>query len=175
MKTEPARRRAFLSLGSNSGDRAAYLAIARDALSVLPRTLLVAASRLYETEPQQFAAQRDFLNQVVCIETGLDPSSLLAAVQAIEAEAGRVRGVRFGPRTLDIDILLYEGIESEAPELTIPHPRMTQRAFVMVPLSEIWGCRRGMRDLPVQMLARTTSEAQRVRPILASGTATTGR
>lgn len=156
-------RRAFLSMGSNLGNRVAYLEGARAALSGLPGTALVAASHVYETAPQDLAGQPEYLNQVVCLETDLEPHQLLAAAQAIEAEFGRVREVRFGPRTLDIDILLVENVESEDRDLAIPHPRMTQRAFVMVPLSEIWAWARGMPDLEVAALARSLAFRQPVR------------
>jgi 2-amino-4-hydroxy-6-hydroxymethyldihydropteridine diphosphokinase len=159
-----APRRVFVSLGSNLGDRAGHLRDARDALAALPGTRLVAASRVYETAPQELAGQPVYLNQAVCLETELEPRELLAATQAIEAELGRVRGLRFGPRTLDIDILLVENVESGDRELTIPHPRMLQRAFVLVPLSEVWAWARGMPDLEVTALARTFASAQAVRP-----------
>lgn len=158
------RRRVFASLGSNLGDRLGFLRAAREALSALPETTLLAASRVYETAPQDLADQPEFLNQVVCLETALTPRELLAATQGAEAEAGRVRGRRFGPRTLDIDILLFEDVESGERELTIPHPRMTERAFVMAPLAEVWGWARGMPTLDVAALARATAGAQTVRP-----------
>ncbi len=144
-------------------DRKRFLEIGREALADLPGTVLVAASHVYETAPLDLVAQPDFLNQVVCLETELDAPTLLRAAQEIEAEAGRERSVRFGPRTLDIDILLFEGVESEDPELTIPHPRMTQRAFVMVPLAELWECARGMPDIAAADHARGTSRTQTVR------------
>jgi 2-amino-4-hydroxy-6-hydroxymethyldihydropteridine diphosphokinase len=147
-------RRVFLSLGSNLGDRLARLAAARDALAALPATSLLAASRIYQTGPEEQLRQPDFLNQVVCIETALEPRDLLAQCQRIETEHGRVRELRFGPRTLDIDILLYEDLESEDPELTLPHPRMMRRGFVLVPLAEVWGWARGMPDLDVDALAQ---------------------
>jgi 2-amino-4-hydroxy-6-hydroxymethyldihydropteridine diphosphokinase len=163
VSTRP-RRRVFASLGSNLGDRLGFLAAAREALSALPETTLLAASRVYETAPQDFADQPEFLNQVVCLETALEPRELLAATQGVEAALGRVRGRRFGPRTLDIDILLFEDVESGERELTIPHPRMTQRAFVMAPLAEVWGWARGMPALDVAALARATAGVQAVRP-----------
>ena len=163
MSVAGAGRRVFVSLGSNVGDRRQFLAMARRALAGLPDTRLVATSQIYETEPQDLATQPDYLNQVVCVETGLEPLALLRATQDIEAAAGRVRNTRFGPRTLDIDILLFEGVESETPELTIPHPRMTHRAFVLAPLAEVWDLARGMPAIPVGELARHVSLAQKVR------------
>lgn len=158
-----APRRAFLSLGANLGDRGGFLARARVGLAALPGTTLAAASRVYETAPQGYAEQPAFLNQVVCLETRLAPAELLAAAQRLETAAGRVRGVRFGPRTLDIDILLYEGVESADPDLTLPHPRLHERAFVLVPLAELWGWARGMPLLDVEELARATARCQPVR------------
>ncbi len=163
MNTRPPRR-VFVSLGSNLGDRSGFLAAAREALSLRHDTTVVAASGVYETAPQGLADQPEFLNQVVCLETLLEPRELLAAIQGVEAAQGRSRGPRFGPRTLDIDILLFEGVESGDPDLTIPHPRMGDRAFVMVPLAEVWGWARGMPALDVAALAKAIAGAQAVRP-----------
>jgi 2-amino-4-hydroxy-6-hydroxymethyldihydropteridine diphosphokinase len=156
-------RRVFVSLGSNLGDRAGYLRAACEALSALPATVVVAESRIYETAPQDLPDQDAFLNQVVCIETGLEPLDLLCQCQRIEREHGRVRELRFGPRTLDIDILLFQDAESDDPELTLPHPRMVKRAFVLAPLAEVWKHARGMPDIDVAELARATARIQRVR------------
>jgi 2-amino-4-hydroxy-6-hydroxymethyldihydropteridine diphosphokinase len=156
-------RRAFVSLGSNLGDRTEYLRAAREALSALPGTTVVAASRLYETAPQDLDDQEAFLNQVVCVDTGLEPLDLLHECQRIEREHGRTREIRFGPRTLDIDILLFQDAESDDPELTLPHPRMVKRAFVLVPLAEVWDHARGMPDLDVAGLGRDWSRTQQVR------------
>jgi 2-amino-4-hydroxy-6-hydroxymethyldihydropteridine diphosphokinase len=159
----PPGRRAFLSLGSNLGDRAEYLRAAREALSALPATRVVAVSRVYETAPQDLEGQDAFLNQVVCLETGLQPLDLLCQCQRIEREHGRVRTLRFGPRTLDIDILLFQDTESDDPELTLPHPRMVKRAFVLVPLAEVWEHARGMPDLDVAGLGEASARPQQVR------------
>jgi len=156
-------RRVFVSLGSNLGDRVGYLRAARAALSALPATVLVAASRVYETAPQERDDQDAFLNQVVCLETGLQPLDLLYECQRIEREHGRVRTVRFGPRTLDIDILLFQDVASDDPELTLPHPRMVKRAFVLVPLAEVWEQAKGMPDMDVAGLGRAAARDQRVR------------
>jgi 2-amino-4-hydroxy-6-hydroxymethyldihydropteridine diphosphokinase len=156
-------RRAFLSLGSNLGDRVALLAAAREALAALPATALVAASRVYETAPQERHDQPPFLNQVVVVDTGLEPLDLLHECQRIESEHGRVREERFGPRTLDVDILLFQDVESDDPELTLPHPRLARRAFVLAPLQELWSLARGMPDYDVAGLARATSRVQVVR------------
>ncbi len=156
------RRRPFVSLGSNLGDRAAYLRAARDGLAALPRSVLLAASRVYETAPQDLADQPAFLNQVVCLETGLAPTELLVGCQALEKAAGRERRARFGPRTLDVDILLFQDARSDDPALTLPHPRLWQRAFVLAPLAEIWSLARGMPDVDVPALARTLAGRQAV-------------
>jgi 2-amino-4-hydroxy-6-hydroxymethyldihydropteridine diphosphokinase len=152
----------FVSLGSNEGDRASYLRAAGEALAALPGTAVVAASRVYETAPQDLADQGVFLNQVLCLDTRLEPRDLLAQCQRIEREHGRVRETRFGPRTLDIDILLFQDAESEDPELTLPHPRMMKRAFVLVPLTELWDYARGMPGIDVAGLARATARTQQV-------------
>jgi 2-amino-4-hydroxy-6-hydroxymethyldihydropteridine diphosphokinase len=159
-----APRRAFLALGSNLGDREAYLATARDALSALPGTRLLAASRIYETAPRDVLDQPAFLNQVVCLETALAPLDLLRACRAIELAAHRERDRRFGPRTLDVDILLFQDVESDDPDLTLPHPRMFERAFVLAPLAEIWGWAIGMPDVDVNGLAAALARDQTVRP-----------
>ena len=158
------RSRVFLSLGSNLGDRPALLRAAREALAALPATRLVAASRVYETAPQDRRDQPAFLNQVVCLETALRPPDLLSECRRIENEHGRVRALRFGPRTLDVDILLFQDVESDDPELTLPHPRLRQRAFVLVPLAEVWGWARGMPGLDVAALAGGLARDQAVEP-----------
>jgi 2-amino-4-hydroxy-6-hydroxymethyldihydropteridine diphosphokinase len=156
--------RVFVSLGSNLGDRLGFLTAGHEALAALPATVVVQASRVYETAPQDLEAQPAFLNQVLCLETGLQPHDLLVECQRIENEHGRERGLRFGPRSLDIDILLFQDVESEEPELMLPHPRMLRRAFVLVPLAEIWGCARGMPGLHIAALAQTAAQDQAIRP-----------
>ena len=158
------RSRVFVSLGSNLGDRLSLLTAAHEALAALPATAVVAASRIYETAPQDHEKQPAFLNLVLCLETGLQPHDLLAECQRIENEHGRERGLRFGPRTLDVDILLYQDVEAEEPELMLPHPRMLRRAFVLVPLAEIWSCARGMPDLDIAARAQAVARDQAVRP-----------
>lgn len=157
-------RRVFVALGSNLGDRAAYLARARAALAALPGTTLLAVSRVYETAPQDLADQPAFLNQVVCLDTILTPRELLRRCQQVERDNGRRRERRFGPRTLDVDILLVEGVEADDPALTLPHPRMMQRAFVLVPLAEVWDWARGMPALDVGGRAAALAREQAVRP-----------
>jgi len=125
--------RAFIALGSNLGDREGYL---RGALREVGT--LVAESQVYETEPVGGPdEQGPYLNMVVEIETTLDPFALLRRCQRIEAEAMRQRVVRWGPRTLDVDLILYDGVTIQSDELTLPHPRFAERRFVLTPLAEI--------------------------------------
>jgi 2-amino-4-hydroxy-6-hydroxymethyldihydropteridine diphosphokinase len=129
--------RAYLALGSNLGDRAGNLQGAVDGLAGAPGTRLVAVSRVYETEPVGGPDQGAYLNAVVEVATDLDPHALLAVGQQLERAAQRVRTERWGPRTLDVDVLLYDDIEIDTEELVVPHPRMWERAFVLVPLRDI--------------------------------------
>lgn len=129
--------RAYLALGSNLGDRLGNLRSAVDGLVVHPAIVVVAVSRVYETDPVGGPVQDDYLNAVVVIDTDLAPVELLAVAQGLEEAAARVRGERWGPRTLDVDVLLYEGVESDDPTLTLPHPRMWERGFVLAPLHDV--------------------------------------
>lgn len=129
--------RAFVALGSNVGDRAAHLAAARDALARLPDTRLLAASGVEETAPLGGMAQPPYLNQMVLLETALEPHALLAALQAIERARGRVRTARWGPRTLDLDIVAYGDRQVRDPDLVIPHPELPRRDFWQRELSEL--------------------------------------
>ena len=132
--------RAVIALGTNLGDREAALDAALAAIAALPGTALLKVSRRYDTTPQdvppQFADLR-FLNAAALIRTDLPPRALLAALNAIEARAGRVRTLRNAPRPLDLDILLYEGVSSDDPALTLPHPRAHLRDFVLLPLADL--------------------------------------
>jgi 2-amino-4-hydroxy-6-hydroxymethyldihydropteridine diphosphokinase len=128
--------RAALSLGSNIEPRKEHLRLAVRRLGEAPFTL-TALSAVYETEPVDVTDQAPFLNLAALVETGLEPLALLRALQAIEAEAGKQVLLRRGPRTLDLDLLLYDGAAVESPELTLPHERMAQRRFVLAPLAEI--------------------------------------
>ncbi len=129
---------AYLSLGSNLGDRRRNLQIAASAIERLEKVDIVAVSSLYETSPVGGPQdQPDYLNAVVLIETSLPPRELLRELQAIENTAGRVRGERWGPRTLDLDILTWGDISLTGEELVIPHPRLYERLFVLAPLLEI--------------------------------------
>jgi 2-amino-4-hydroxy-6-hydroxymethyldihydropteridine diphosphokinase len=129
------RKRVYLSLGSNVGDRAAHLNSAINRLSALGK--VVSISSFYETEPVEFAAQPWFLNCVVELDTEKTAKQLLEAILGIEKELGRKRIEKKGPRTLDIDILLFADSIINAKGLTIPHPAMHERRFVLEPLSEI--------------------------------------
>ncbi|OPZ87768.1 MAG: Bifunctional folate synthesis protein [bacterium ADurb.Bin429] len=129
--------RVYLSLGSNLGDRAGYLREAVARLGALPETQVTAQSRVIETPPWGVTDQPAFLNMAAALETALAPEALLAAVKAIETDLGRVRTEHWGPRTVDIDILIYEGETRDTPTLRLPHPYLTQRRFVLEPLAEI--------------------------------------
>lgn len=130
--------KAAIGLGTNTGDREKNLQSAVDALSLLPGTKVTDISPVYETEPVGYADQPDFLNAVACVETELSPRALLGACLGIEAALGRVRLFRNGPRVIDLDLLLYEGVTTRSDELTLPHPRMGERAFVLCPLADIF-------------------------------------
>jgi 2-amino-4-hydroxy-6-hydroxymethyldihydropteridine diphosphokinase len=129
--------RAFVALGSNLGDRVEHLAAARAALAALPRTRLVAASRVEETAPLGGMEQPPYLNQMVALETRLDPRALLAACQAIERSRGRVRTEHWGARTLDLDIVRYGDRRVADPDLIIPHPELPNRDFWQRELAEL--------------------------------------
>ena len=132
-----AREHAYIALGSNLGDRAGHLAAARAALAALPRTRLLAESAVEETPPLAGMDQPPYLNQMVLVETALEPRALLAACQAIEHRRGRVRGERWGPRTLDLDIVRYGHRRIADPDLIIPHPELSHRDFWMRELAEL--------------------------------------
>jgi len=132
-----ARRRAVLAVGSNLGDRLGTLQECVTAIGRLPDTDVLAISPVYETDPVGGPAQPDYLNAVLVVETGLRPGELLDAAHRIEADFGRVRAERFGPRTLDIDIISYAGELSDDPVLTLPHPRAHERAFVLAPWHDV--------------------------------------
>lgn len=130
---------ACVAVGSNLGDRSAHLAFALDQLACLPRSRLLAGSSVVETQPVGGVPQGSFLNAAALIETALAPDELLRAMLEIERRRGRVRepALRWGPRTLDLDLLLYDSLVMRTPALTIPHPEMHRRAFVLEPLAEI--------------------------------------
>jgi 2-amino-4-hydroxy-6-hydroxymethyldihydropteridine diphosphokinase len=132
-----AAERAYIALGSNLGDREGHLAAARAALAALPRTRLVGASRVEETAPLGGMEQPPYLNQMVALETSLEPRALLAACQAIERTRGRVRSEHWGARTLDLDIVRYGDRRVSEPDLIIPHPGLTDRDFWRRELAEL--------------------------------------
>jgi 2-amino-4-hydroxy-6-hydroxymethyldihydropteridine diphosphokinase len=135
-KTYTRKTMVYLSLGSNLGDRAAALLRASERLRKLGT--VIAISSLYETEPVEVADQQPlYLNSAVAIETDLTPEQFLAGTQAVELKLGRQRGLRHTPRNLDIDILLFGDAVVTTPELTIPHPGLAYRRFVLQPLEEI--------------------------------------
>jgi 2-amino-4-hydroxy-6-hydroxymethyldihydropteridine diphosphokinase len=129
--------RAYIGLGANLGDACATVNAAIAALDTLPETRLVARSACYRSAPVGYLDQPDFVNAVAAIDTQLAPEVLLDALLALEAACGRVRSFANAPRTLDLDLLLYGDATLATPRLTVPHPRMAGRGFVLVPLAEI--------------------------------------
>ncbi|MGH7605932.1 MAG: 2-amino-4-hydroxy-6-hydroxymethyldihydropteridine diphosphokinase [Gemmatimonadales bacterium] len=135
----PSAERVYVALGSNVGDRAAHLAHARARLAALPGTRLAGASRVEETAPLAGSPmpQDPYLNQMVVLETTLPPAELLAHCRTIEAERGRARGARWGPRTLDLDIVRYGSRTLREPDLTVPHPELPNRDFWRREIAEL--------------------------------------
>jgi len=140
---------AYIALGSNLGDRGENLNRAAFAVAALPDTKVTAVSCIYETAPVDCPPCDNFYNAVIRVETELSPKALLGACLGIEAGMGRLRGKRNGPRVIDLDLLLYENYEEASKELTLPHPRMGERAFVLVPLSDL------IKDAELRKLLRT--------------------
>lgn len=128
--------RSYLALGSNLGDRAANLQGAVDRLAAVPGIRVVRSSTVYETAPVG-PPQPEYLNAVLEVEATLSPRDLLNVCLSVEADLGRVRGERWGPRVVDVDVLTYGREAIDEPDLQVPHPRMLERAFVMVPLLEL--------------------------------------
>lgn len=128
---------AYVALGGNLGDPRRQLLDAVDALAHLPGTRLLRRSRLYRTPPWGVLEQPPFVNAAALLETTLAPHALLDALLAIEHGAGRVRAERNGPRTLDLDLLHMEGVRLDDERLTLPHPRIAERAFVLLPLNDV--------------------------------------
>lgn len=128
--------RAFLGLGTNLGDRLENLQRAVDILAGTVGIRVARSSRIYETAPVG-PPQPDFLNAVIEVDTDLEPHELLAAAAAVERELHRVRAVHWGPRTIDVDVLTFDDRVIDTPDLTVPHPRMHERAFVLAPLLEL--------------------------------------
>jgi 2-amino-4-hydroxy-6-hydroxymethyldihydropteridine diphosphokinase len=128
---------AYVALGANLGNPKATVLAAFAALANLPESRVARCSSLYRTAPVGILSQPDFVNAVALLETTLAPETLLDALLDIEARFGRIRRERNGPRTLDLDLLLYDDIELDLPRLTLPHPRLHLRAFVLLPLAEV--------------------------------------
>ena len=129
--------RGYLGIGSNLGDRLAYLQLAVDELARGPAIDVVAVSRVYETAPVGGPPQDAYLNAVVAIDTDREPHDVLHECRRIEARAERVRAERWGPRTLDVDVLLLDDCRVDDEELTLPHPRLWERGFVLAPLRDV--------------------------------------
>ncbi len=125
----------YLALGTNLGDRLGNL---RSAVQALPPDVIVLAeSKIYETPPWGYADQPAFLNMAIKAETSLEPGALLKRLKELELRLGRKRTFRYGPRQIDIDILLYDGLVLNSPDLVVPHPHLHERAFVLVPLADL--------------------------------------
>jgi len=129
--------RAYLGIGSNLGERLSYLQLAVDELASADRVTVVGVSPVYETAPVGGPEQPDYLNAVVAVDTTLTAHELPRVAQAVETQAERVRTVRWGPRTLDVDVLLVGDERIDDPDLVVPHPRLAERAFVVVPLADL--------------------------------------
>ncbi len=128
---------AYIALGANLGNREATLLEALRRLDVYPEIKVLRCSRMYETDPVGYVDQPCFVNMAAVLQTTWSPEQLLTVMQRIELELGRERKIRFGPRTVDLDLLWVEGQQIDTPLLTLPHPRMMERAFVLVPLADI--------------------------------------
>lgn len=128
---------AYIALGANLGDREGTLTEAVNRLHTHQQITVLRCSNLYETEPVGYVNQPYFLNMVVAVNTDLNPHDLLKVMQEIERELGRVRHIHWGPRTVDLDLLWMEGMIENTADLIVPHPRMEERAFVLVPLRDI--------------------------------------
>ncbi|WP_179223930.1 2-amino-4-hydroxy-6-hydroxymethyldihydropteridine diphosphokinase [Paenibacillus tyrfis] len=137
MQPAEACERAYIGLGSNIGDRERFMT---EAVRLLQEHLLIRVtgqSSLYETDPVGNTDQAPFLNMAIEVTTTLSPEQLLEQLMDTEQQLGRVRDIRWGPRTIDLDMLMYGDVRRQLPELTLPHPRMHERAFVLIPLIEV--------------------------------------
>ncbi|MFD1957193.1 2-amino-4-hydroxy-6-hydroxymethyldihydropteridine diphosphokinase [Paenibacillus thailandensis] len=135
--TMPEAHWAYVALGSNIGDREALLREAIESLDCRPGIRVRRVSAIYETEPVGYTDQPSFLNMVIAVQAQLSPIELLRELLETEKRLGRVRHIRWGPRTMDLDLLLYEDVTMESEELQLPHPRMMERPFVLVPLHDV--------------------------------------
>lgn len=131
-------RKALIGIGSNIGDRKEHIDTAIEALNHIPSVKVARMSPIYETEPWGYVNQENFYNAVIEVETNLTPNTLLGVCLGIEAGIGRIRNIKNGPRVLDLDLLLFEGRECMSAELTLPHPRMFERDFVLIPLRDLY-------------------------------------
>lgn len=157
-EAQPDRRteRAYIGLGSNIGDRERYLQEAVRLLQEHPEVRVMGKSGLYETDPVGFVEQDPFLNTVVQVNTTLSAECLLELMQQAEQALGRKREIRWGPRTIDLDLLLFGDLAQDRPDLILPHPRMLERAFVLVPLIEV------MKPHEPEKAAELTRQLERV-------------
>ncbi len=130
--------KAVLGIGTNIGNRAENIRLAVESLSLVPGITVLRESDMYETEPWGYTEQRSFYNNVIEIDTSLTPEALLGVCLGVEAGMGRVREFKNGPRIIDIDLLVYEGAVSDTPMLQLPHPGIAERAFVLVPLKDLY-------------------------------------
>ena len=130
--------KAVVGIGTNIGDRAENIRNAVEALSLLPDVKVLRCASIYETEPWGFTEQQSFYNTVVEVETDKSPEMLLGACLGIEAGMGRVREFKYGPRVIDLDLLVFENYENNSPHITVPHPLIGERDFVLVPLKELY-------------------------------------
>lgn len=159
MKTTTGEHDVFIGVGSNVGRRIEYLNQAVTSLRVLGTCT---CSAVYETAPVGFQNQPDFLNMVVSVQTSASPREVLQELQDTEKAAHRERNIRFGPRTLDLDILLYDDMYYCVTDLQIPHPRMWMRSFVLVPLADLMPQRRGLGGRQIGLLAQAASQKEEV-------------
>jgi len=160
-------RRAVLALGSNLGDRLAILQSAVDALAATPGVTAVAVSPVYETDPVGGPEQPDYLNAVLLVDTALAPRALLQRAHDVEKEHGRVRGERWGPRTLDVDVVAVGDLTADQADLQLPHPRAHERSFVLVPWAEVDpGARLPGQGTVAELLGRLGGDGVRPRPDL---------
>jgi 2-amino-4-hydroxy-6-hydroxymethyldihydropteridine diphosphokinase len=150
---------AYVGLGSNIENRERYLQQAVSHLNRTPGIKVIASSSVYETDPVGYVEQPPFLNMVVALATTLQPLQLLAAMLEIEKSLGRTREIRWGPRTIDLDLLLYEECTISEQDLTLPHPRMGERAFVLIPLLEVFA---KLPDVPRQTVESFSRQLEKL-------------
>ncbi|KRE45286.1 2-amino-4-hydroxy-6-hydroxymethyldihydropteridine diphosphokinase [Paenibacillus sp. Soil522] len=134
---EGAQAEAYIALGSNMGNREQLLLAAINLIDEHPEIEVSKVSGMYETDPVGYTEQPPFLNMALAVRTGLPPLLLLRQLLSFEQQLGRVRQIRWGPRTIDLDLLLYDNVRIDQEELILPHPRMMERAFVLVPLHDV--------------------------------------